>query len=271
MTPLPPLQQPNRLSNTSLAVGGALLIHVAALWAVVHVMNQETEPAEVIEPAVILTQLIAPPAPEPLAAPAAAPAVPEPPPPVPPPPPPPEPPPPAPKPPPPPKPTPKPVTKPKPVTERTPVVPPAPPPEPAPAPAPVEAPPAPTPAPAVASAPSSANITGTDARSGSTNLAEGEPVIQRAASNSSAALNNTPVPYPPISRRMREEGRVVLRVLVSANGTAKEVRIRTSSGYDRLDKAAQEAVLRNWRFTPTKRNGAPIDDWYDIPVNFKLT
>lgn len=63
----------------------------------------------------------------------------------------------------------------------------------------------------------------------------------------------------------------MLRVLVGADGAAKEVQIKTSSGYDRLDNAARDAAAKTWRFTPSKRGGVPFDDWYDIPVSFKLT
>lgn len=68
---------------------------------------------------------------------------------------------------------------------------------------------------------------------------------------------------------MGEEGRVVLRVLVSADGRAEQVELAKSSGYDRLDQAAIKAV-RNWRFKPGTKNGEPQSMWFNQPINFQL-
>ena len=70
-------------------------------------------------------------------------------------------------------------------------------------------------------------------------------------------LPNNPKPsYPAISKRMGEQGKVVLRVLIGTDGAPQKVEINKSSGYERLDRQAQEAVMR-WRFVPGKRNGVP--------------
>lgn len=76
--------------------------------------------------------------------------------------------------------------------------------------------------------------------------------------------------YPSQSQRLREEGIVRVRVLIGTDGRAKDAQIAQSSGSSRLDRAAMEGVLRNGRFSPTTRNGVPIEDWYVLPVNFKL-
>ena len=81
-------------------------------------------------------------------------------------------------------------------------------------------------------------------------------------------LNPAP-PYPPMSRRMGEEGRVILRVRVSAAGKAEQVDIRTSSGSARLDESARKTV-RAWRFVPAKRGGIPVDSWVLVPIHFRL-
>ena len=44
--------------------------------------------------------------------------------------------------------------------------------------------------------------------------------------------------YPFISRKLGEEGDVVLTVLVTPEGRAREVSLKTSSGHERLDLAA---------------------------------
>ena len=51
-------------------------------------------------------------------------------------------------------------------------------------------------------------------------------------------LHNPPPAYPRMSRRMGEQGTVLLRVFISAEGRAEKADIRTSSGYARLDEAA---------------------------------
>lgn len=82
-------------------------------------------------------------------------------------------------------------------------------------------------------------------------------------------LNNPKPAYPPLSRRLREEGKVVMRVLIEPDGTASKAEIRTSSGYDRLDQTALQTVLR-WRYVPGKRNGVPEAMWFNVPINFVL-
>ncbi len=82
-------------------------------------------------------------------------------------------------------------------------------------------------------------------------------------------LNNPAPAYPPQSRRAREEGTVVLEVLVKADGSLGELRLKTSSGYNRLDDAALRAV-KNWHFVPAKRGSEAIDFWYELPIEFSL-
>jgi len=82
-------------------------------------------------------------------------------------------------------------------------------------------------------------------------------------------LANPAPPYPASSRRVGEQGRVMLRVLVNVSGTADEVHVRTSSGFLRLDEAARETVLR-WRFVPAKRGTEPVSAWVLIPISFRL-
>ncbi len=84
-----------------------------------------------------------------------------------------------------------------------------------------------------------------------------------------AYLNNPAPDYPALSRRQGEEGRVLMKVLVSADGAAEEVQIEKSSGSDRLDNAAVNAVKR-WRFVPAKRNNQPLRAEVFVPINFSL-
>jgi protein TonB len=88
--------------------------------------------------------------------------------------------------------------------------------------------------------------------------------------NFNAAYLNNPAPaYPALSRRMGEEGRVLVRVHVSEDGTPTQVQLKTSSSHPRLDEAAVDAV-RHWRFVPARRGDAPVAAWVLVPISFSL-
>jgi protein TonB len=76
--------------------------------------------------------------------------------------------------------------------------------------------------------------------------------------------------YPPTSRRLGEEGSVVLQVLVGPDGKVQDGKVKTSSGFSRLDEAALKHALRAWRFTPGTEDGAPVTIWHSVRVTFKI-
>ena len=82
-------------------------------------------------------------------------------------------------------------------------------------------------------------------------------------------LNNPAPPYPPASRRLGEEGKVILRVRVSPEGNAEEVEVSTSSGSPRLDDSARRTV-RRWQFIPARRGGTAVESRVLVPILFKL-
>jgi protein TonB len=82
-------------------------------------------------------------------------------------------------------------------------------------------------------------------------------------------LRNPSPPYPPLSRRMGEEGKVILRVSVNPQGSADVVEVRSSSGSNRLDESALKTV-RNWKFIPAKRGDTAVQSWVLVPIIFKL-
>ena len=75
--------------------------------------------------------------------------------------------------------------------------------------------------------------------------------------------------YPQASRRAREEGEVLVRVLIDIDGRPGEVRILRSSGYARLDDAAIEAV-RAALFRPYVADGRARAAYVRVPVEFAL-
>lgn len=84
-----------------------------------------------------------------------------------------------------------------------------------------------------------------------------------------AYLNNPAPAYPAVSRRLGEEGRVLLAVQVDADGAPRQVRIARSSGYPRLDSAAQAAVEK-WRFVPARQGEHSVAASVNVPIHFRL-
>jgi protein TonB len=97
---------------------------------------------------------------------------------------------------------------------------------------------------------------------------EPEPVIEPPKFGA-AYLHNPAPDYPSMSRRAREQGRVLLKVTVSTKGDAEDVQLDTSSGFSRLDDAAIDAV-KKWQFVPAKRNNQAIRASVLVPVKFSL-
>jgi protein TonB len=87
--------------------------------------------------------------------------------------------------------------------------------------------------------------------------------------NATAHYNAPPV-YPQLSRKLREQGTVVLELTVLVNGTVADVIVLQSSGYPRLDQAALSAV-QHWRYQAARRAETAIDYRYRQRVAFSLT
>lgn len=83
-------------------------------------------------------------------------------------------------------------------------------------------------------------------------------------------LSNPKPPYPLASRRLGETGTVYLRVHVGEDGRALKVELKKSSGYERLDRSAQETV-EHWRFVPARRGPTPVVSWVVVPVVFSIS
>lgn len=102
---------------------------------------------------------------------------------------------------------------------------------------------------------------------------EAEPAPQPAPvvpPNAEASELNNPAPaYPQASRRMGEKGTVTLEILVKANGTVGDIKVKKSTGFKRLDDAAVRTI-RRWKFHPATQAGVAIDYWYEIDFEFNL-
>lgn len=82
-------------------------------------------------------------------------------------------------------------------------------------------------------------------------------------------LGNNPPVYPLLSRRLGEQGHVLLSLQVLADGALGQVRLKQSSGYRRLDDAAMAAV-RTWTFLPARQNGVAVTATYLQALSFSL-
>lgn len=82
-------------------------------------------------------------------------------------------------------------------------------------------------------------------------------------------LNNPRPPYPMVARRMGYNGKVVLNVEVLAEGKAGQVLLHQSCGHEILDKAALQTV-KTWKFSPAKRLGQPVTQWFLVPIRFSI-
>jgi protein TonB len=78
-----------------------------------------------------------------------------------------------------------------------------------------------------------------------------------------------PPPYPRAALRDHVQGRVVLRVRVSAEGRATGAEVAVSSGSELLDRAAL-AALANCRFSPAVQDGRPVPFQYEVPYRFRI-
>ena len=96
------------------------------------------------------------------------------------------------------------------------------------------------------------------------------PPVPVTPPNFNADYLDNPAPaYPALSRRMGEQGRVLLRVYVDVDGAPSKLEVRSSSGSERLDQSALDAV-RRWKFAPAKQGDKAVAAWVVVPISFNL-
>lgn len=82
---------------------------------------------------------------------------------------------------------------------------------------------------------------------------------------------HTVPPYPAIARRLGEEGKVTLRLAVSAEGRVTEAEIVTSSGREDLDQTARAWIVAHWAYKPALDNGLAVASQVLATVTFSLS
>lgn len=125
-------------------------------------------------------------------------------------------------------------------------------------------------APAVVAPTAPAPVADAVARSTAPAAATGTPTPSVSAARFDAAYLQNPKPnYPALSRRLGEEGKVLLKVRVGSDGRPLAVDLEKSSNFERLDNAARQVVL-SWRFVPAKRGEEAVEATVVVPIVFRL-
>lgn len=76
--------------------------------------------------------------------------------------------------------------------------------------------------------------------------------------------------YPARERRQMREGKVVVRVVVSTDGSVEQALLVKPSRYKGFNKSALDAA-RQWMFAPATRGGVAVKSETDIEIEFRLT
>lgn len=116
-----------------------------------------------------------------------------------------------------------------------------------------------------ASSSSKSTTTGTGS---ATSSSSNDSTFTEANYRANYAHNPKPT-YPTIAKSRGWQGKVLLRVKVSAQGLSDAVTVEESSGREMLDESAIEAV-KQWRFIPAKRGNTPVASSVIVPIVFTL-
>lgn len=75
--------------------------------------------------------------------------------------------------------------------------------------------------------------------------------------------------YPSAAQGNGIEGRVVVRFVVTQNGSVGDVQVVRGKDPD-LDKEAKRVIKTVKKFSPGKMNGKAVNVWYTLPVTCRL-
>jgi protein TonB len=98
---------------------------------------------------------------------------------------------------------------------------------------------------------------------------QGDAVSFTKADFSAKYGSNAKPIYPMAAKRSGDEGTVLLKVEVSADGFSQSVTIHQSSGYDELDQSAVTAVEK-WVYIPAKRGNDNVTSTIIVPIIYSL-
>jgi protein TonB len=97
-----------------------------------------------------------------------------------------------------------------------------------------------------------------------------QPVQATDSSASGMSSTHTTPPYPPMARRLGQQGTVILSITVAADGSVSAAQVATSSGFPELDQTALAWVKGHWRYKPATQGGVAVPSNTQAAVKFDL-
>lgn len=97
-----------------------------------------------------------------------------------------------------------------------------------------------------------------------------KPVVPYNKLSKEPHLRDIPgVVYPTSAAQKRQQGSVVLGLLLDTDGTVLDVKVLVSTGFMELDNAAKK---NGWKakYSPPEFNGMPVRVWVTMPIDFEL-
>jgi bla regulator protein BlaR1 len=91
--------------------------------------------------------------------------------------------------------------------------------------------------------------------------------VAATSTDATPATAMTPPHYPADAIARKIGGRVVLDLLVGADGTVKNVKVKSSKPSGVFDKVAVEAASK-WKFNPSTSHGKAVEGWVQVPIDF---
>ncbi|HEY2033429.1 MAG TPA: TonB family protein [Rhizomicrobium sp.] len=77
--------------------------------------------------------------------------------------------------------------------------------------------------------------------------------------------------YPPRAVRLNEQGATTVLVHIDATGKPTDTEVATSSGFEDLDQASRDCIVKNWHFTPATQDGKSVASTKQYRIVWKLT
>jgi protein TonB len=107
------------------------------------------------------------------------------------------------------------------------------------------------------------------ASAGGTGIASA-PGSGRLVTGALPRARHRPAPvYPYEARRLGHTGTSAIRLRIAADGRVREARVHRTAGDAGLDAAALSAV-RRWRFEPSPPGVDWTEQWFLVPIEFRL-
>jgi protein TonB len=84
------------------------------------------------------------------------------------------------------------------------------------------------------------------------------------------AASHTIPEYPAVSRRLREQGTLRLKLMIDERGAVTAATVVNSSGFQRLDEAAVNWIRSHWRYMPAMQGSRAVASTSEAIVEFRL-